>query len=251
MTSTTKDTTKERKIRQDLIDEVARSAHEFWERKLTSGGDAGDTSLRDAEAGLIYILPQPSPERPIANWGEIGPDDVAVVDDTGATVLDNGMKPTVELQTHLLIYRARPEVTAIVHSHGEWSQIFSIMRWDVPTYTSETFFVGGMGPIKCAPSGGVATDEVAQEAVAALGERAKAALLPSHGAVCVGKSFAEAFHVAEMVERASRQAVVIRLLGGAPQMTLEDLMSPERYRQLLDAAQAAGETVEAMIARAL
>src|SRR5215472_5269088 len=172
----------QRSVREDLLEEVAGSAREFWSRKLTPGGDAGDTSLYDRDSGLIYILPKPSPDRPIENWGVLGPDYVAVVDSDGAVVSDNGIEPTVELQTHLRVYRARPEVSAIVHSHGEWSQIFSIMRWDIPTFTSETYFVGGMGPIRCAPSGGVATEEVAIEAVKALGTRAKAALLPSNGA---------------------------------------------------------------------
>ena len=238
-------------IRSDLIAEVARSATTFWELGLTSGLDAGDTSLRDPETGIVYILPRPNPDRPFANWSEIGEDDVVVVDAAGNVVLENGMKPTVELQTHLAIYDARTDVQAIVHSHGEWSQIFSVMRWDIPTYTSETYLVAGLGPIKCAPSGGVATPEVARQAVDALGTRSKAALLPSHGAVCVGRSFEEAFHVARMVERAARQATFIRLFGGAPQMTLHDLMSPDGYQTLEVAAWAAGESVEDVLARSL
>jgi L-fuculose-phosphate aldolase len=176
---------------------------------------------------------------------------VVVVNRDGASVLDSGIKPTVELQTHIGVYNSRPEVNAIVHSHGEWSQIFSVMRWDIPTYTSETFLVAGLGQIKCAQSGGVATEEVARQAVEALGSRSKAALLPSHGAVCVGKTFVEAFHVAEMVERAARQATFIRLLGGAAQMTLLDLMSPESYEAMRKAADAAGESVEDLLARSL
>ncbi|HLN16710.1 MAG TPA: class II aldolase/adducin family protein [Acidimicrobiales bacterium] len=236
-------------IKDELLREVAASATEFFERKLTPGGDAGDTSLRDPESGLIYILPRPAPDRPFQNWSEVGPDYVAVVDPTGASVLDNGVQPTVELATHLMIYEARPEVCAIVHSHGEWSQIFSILRWDIPTFTSDTYFIGGMGPIRCAPTGGVATDECAREALKALGERAQAALLPSHGAVCLGKDFRAAFHVAEMVERAARQALYIRLLGGAPQMSLEDLMGREGLAAMSEAAEAGGETVEAMLMR--
>jgi ribulose-5-phosphate 4-epimerase/fuculose-1-phosphate aldolase len=238
-------------IRAELIAEVARSAKTFWELELTSGLDAGDTSLRDPDTGTIYILPRPDPERPFANWSEIGEGDIAVVDRDGHGVLDNGVEPTVELHTHLCIYNARPDVHAIVHSHGEWSQIFSVMRWDIPTYTSETYLVGGLGPIRCAPSGGVATVEVAHRAVDALGARSKAALLPSHGAVCVGRTFEEAFHVAKMVERAARQATFIRLLGGAPQMTLHDLMSPQNYERMEQAAQARGETVEDVLARSL
>jgi len=238
-------------VRRELLDEVTASARTLWDLKLTSGGDAGDTSLRDPESGLIYILPQPPHDRPIANWSEVGPDDVAVVDREGKSVLKDGPRPTVELVTHLKIYEARPDVMAIVHSHAEWSQIFSIARSDIPTFTSETFFIGGMGPIRCAPSGGVATDECAREAVKALGSLGRAALLPSHGAVCVGKTFADAFHAALMVERAARQALFVRMLGDAPQMTLSDLMGPERLAQMEEAARSTGDTVENMIAHSL
>lgn len=238
-------------VKREMITEVALSAKQFWDLELTSGLDAGDTSLRDPETGNIYILPRPHPDRPFANWGQIGEEHIVVVDREGRVVLDNGLQPTVELQTHLGVYDARPDVNAIVHSHGEWSQIFSVLRWDIPTYTSETYLVAGLGPIRCAPSGGVATEEVARQAVAALGSRSKAALLPSHGAVCVGATFEEAFHVARMVERAARQATFIRLLGGAPQMTLHDLMSPESYQRMQEAAAAAGESVEDILARSL
>lgn len=238
-------------VKQELLDEVARSATRFWDLKLTSGLDAGDTSMRDPETGNIYILPRPHPDRPFNNWSEIGSDYVVVVDQHGTPIVESDIRPTVELQTHLGIYNARPEVNAIVHSHGEWSQIFSVLRCDIPTYTSETFLVAGLGPIKCAPSGGVATEECARQAVEALGSRSKAALLPSHGAVCVGATFDEAFHVAEMVERAARQATFIRLLGGAAQITLADLMSPESYEQMRIAAEAAGESVEDVLARSL
>jgi L-fuculose-phosphate aldolase len=238
-------------VKPELIKEVAESATLFWQLKLTPGEDAGDTSLRDPDTGYIYILPRPHPDRPFDNWSEVDVDYVAVVDKEGRTVLENGIEPTVELQTHIAIYNHRPEVMAIVHSHGEWSQIFAILRWDIPTYTSETFLVGGLGPIRCAPSGGVATPEVAVEAVKAIGDRSKAALLPSHGAVCVGKNFAEAFHVAQMVERAARQATFIRLLGGAPQITLADLMSAESYSRIQEAATASGQSIEALVSRSL
>jgi len=239
------------RIKPELVEEVVGSARTLWDLELTSGLDAGDTSLRDPETGYIYILPRPRRDRPIANWSEVDADYIAVIDGGGTKVGGRNVEPTVEVQTHLGIYAARSDVNVIVHTHGEWSQIFSVMRWDIPTFTSETFLVGGLGSIKCAPTGGVATDECARQAVDALGQRSMAALLPSHGAVCVGTTFADAFHVARMVERAARQATFIRLLGGAPQLTLEDLMSPESYEQLRVAADAAGESMEAMLSRSL
>src|SRR5271156_2201001 len=82
-------------IKADLIAEVARSATTFWELELTSGLDAGDTSLRDPDTGHVYILPRPNPEQPFANWSEIGGDDVVVVDRGGTVVHTNGLQPTV------------------------------------------------------------------------------------------------------------------------------------------------------------
>ena len=242
----------DRAIRQELIDEVVDSAQRLWELGLTPGGDSGDTSFRDVDSGLIYILPQPAPDRALANWSEkFGRTRYAIVDESGTRVAAGGPRPTVEIETHLRIYEARPEVRAIVHSHGEWSQIFSILRSDIPTFASETFFVGGMGPIRCAPTGGVATPECAAEAVRALGTRARSALLPSHGAVCVGRNFTEAFHAALMTERAARQALRVRMLGGADQMTLDDLMGADRLARMREIAASSNETVEDIIARAL
>jgi ribulose-5-phosphate 4-epimerase/fuculose-1-phosphate aldolase len=239
------------RIRHELIDEVVASARRLWDLELTPGGDGGDTSLRDPNSGLIYILPQSPPDRGLTNWSEIRPEEIAVVDGRGASATANRPRPTVEIETHLRIYEARPEVLAIVHSHGEWSQLFSILRSDIPTFTSETFFVGGMGPIRCAPTGGVATPECATEAVKALGTRARSALLPSHGAVCVGRNFDEAFHAAVMTERAARQAFRLRMFGGADQMTLGDLMGAERLAQMEAFAASSGETVEDVLARSL
>jgi hypothetical protein len=56
--------------------------------------------------------------------------------------------------------------------------------------------------------------------------------------------------VAEL-ERAARQALFVRMLGDAPQMTLADLMGPERLAQMEEAARSMGDTVENMIAHAL
>ena len=220
-------------VKRELITEVALSAKTFWDLEFTSGLDAGDTSLRDPDTGHIYILPRPHPDRPFANWSQIGDDHVVVVDREGQRRAR---------QRHAADRRAadasrrsttpRPDVTAIVHSHGEWSQIFSVMRWDIPTYTSETYLVAGLGPIRCARPAGWPPMRSRGRRWQALGSRSKAALLPSHGAVCVGTTFEEAFHVAQMVERAARQATFIRLLGGAPQMTLHDLMSPESYQRM-------------------
>lgn len=225
-------------IKPALVEEVARSAHTFWEKKLTPGMDSGDTSLRDPETGLIYILPQPSERQPIHGWNMITSADVAVIDQQGNVVGPPENLPTVEAPMHLRIYEARPDVNAIVHSHGVWSQIFAAVRQDIPCLTIDAFHFL-LGEVKCAEFGRVASETLAQNIIEALGDR-RAALMAGHGAACVGPDFYEAFLAAEVLETTAKQAICAKLIGKIVPVTLGDIlpedmvkaMDPETLKQL-------------------
>jgi L-fuculose-phosphate aldolase len=213
------------KIRKELIDEVAKSARTFWDKKLSPGSDSGDTSLLDRETGLVYILPRPSERQPIKNWSVIGPGDVAVIDMDGQIIGDPENLPTVESPMHLSIYKARPDVNAIVHSHGKWSQIFAGVRKDIPVFVEDSFLACG-GNIKCAEFAREGTEQLAINFIKALGRFSKAALLAAHGAACVGRNMDEAFFVAEMVELAAQQALFARLIGEPVPFTIDNIYDP-------------------------
>jgi L-fuculose-phosphate aldolase len=222
-------------IDEALKEVVAKSAHELCEKGLTWGRDAGDTSLKDPRTGYIYILPRPSERQPIRSWSAIRPEDVAVVDGEGRNVGDPAVEPTVELRTHLRIYERRPDVHAIVHSHGRWSRVFSALRQPIPAYMVDSFVYTGATAIGCAKPGQVGSDEVALSALECLGAHGKAALLAAHGAVCLGKDMEEAMSVAEITEDMARLAIYVRLLGGAPEVTLTDVFGEDVLRAMLAA----------------
>jgi len=225
-------------IKPALMEEVARSAHTFWEKKLTPGMDSGDTSLRDPETELIYILPQPSQRQPIRGWNTITNADVAVIDPQGNVVGPPENLPTIEAPMHLRIYEARPDVNAIVHSHGVWSQIFAAVRQDIPCLTIDAYHFL-LGEVKCAEFGRVASETLAQNVIEALGDR-RAALMAGHGAACVGPDFYEAFLAAEVLETTAKQALFAKLIGQIVPVTLGDIlpddmvksMNPETLKQL-------------------
>ncbi len=210
-------------IREDLKAAVAASARQMWEKRLTWGRDAGDSSLRDPDTGLIYILQKPSQKHPIPTWAVATPDYVAVVDINGANVGDPEVEPTIELLTHLRIYQNRSDVNAICHSHGEWSTVYAGVRRPVPTMLIDTFYYLGMTPIPCSVMGKVGSDEVAMSCVEQLGDNGKAVLLASHGAATVGADLDEAIAVAEMVEQVSRQAIYASVIGQPIQLSVPDL----------------------------
>lgn len=220
-------------ISQALKEEVARSALLLLQKGLTPGGDFGDTSLRDRETGLIYILPRPSPRQPISDWSKVTPGDVAVIDLSGKNKGDPGVLPTVEAPMHLRIYQARPEVNGIVHSHGEWSSVFAAARQGIPAVTLDALETIGVEEIPCAAYGRIATKDLADKVVEALGSRSKAALMANHGAVCVGTTLDEAFLVAYLLEKVSMQVLFGRILGQPRAITWKEFGEVPTHEEMV------------------
>lgn len=210
----------------DLRDVVAQSAHDLSAKRLSWGRDAGDTSVRDPDTGDIYILPKPVLGLAIPSWDVINPEHVAVVDAEGELRGGQRVDPTVELLTHLRIYQRRPDVNAIVHSHGRWSRVFAALRRPIPPLMVDSFLYTGASPILCSVYGAVGSDVVAQSAAGCLGKYGKAALLASHGAVCVGRDMDEAMSVAEITEDMARIAIYAAAVGQPFELALEDLEEP-------------------------
>lgn len=115
-----------------------------------------------------------------------------------------GLEPSSEWRMHAAIYQARPDVIAIVHTHAVHAQAFSFLGRSLSADTEElTIFAGGDVAVTVyAPSG---TDELAENAVGALGNR-QAVLLARHGLVSVGTSLDAAYAVTQIVERQARLA---------------------------------------------
>ena len=224
------------RINQELKNEVARSGPLLISKGLTPGRDFGDTSLRDRESGLIYILPRPSPRQPICDWSQVTADDVAVINLGGEIVGNPNVLPTVEAPMHLRIYQARPEVNGIVHSHGEWSSIFAALRQSIPAVTLDALETIGVEEIRCADYARIATKELGDNVVEALGERSKAALMANHGAVCIGTSLDEAFLVAYLLEKVSMQVAFGRLLGQPVAITWKDFGDAPTYEEMVPQA---------------
>ena len=200
-------------IKQDLKEDVAAATRLFWEKGLTPGRDAGDISVRDVETGLIYICPRPKPNvLRIPNWGMIKAEHMVVVNMEGTVVEDSGLLPTVEAPMHLAIYRARPDVNAIVHSHAIWSSAFAVTGKNIPLILAEQSLRLG-GEVVCAAYGKVGSEEIAKNIVAALGKNKMAALMQNHGAVALGVTLEEAFIASDFLEKGAQVAILGGTLG--------------------------------------
>ncbi len=166
-------------------------------------GYSGNISARLSEE---EILVSPSGVRK----SELKPEELIVVDLSGRVVRGSG-KPSVELPTHLAIYKARRDVNAIVHVHPVYASVFAVLRESIPPVLEETVIYIG-GEIRVADYAPTGTAELGERVVEALGDRS-AVILANHGVIAVGRSIDEAVDIAVYVERAAKIYLLARLAG--------------------------------------
>ncbi len=128
-------------------------------------------------------------------------DDVVLIDPEGE-VIKGSRRPTSETRMHLAVYKARPDVSGIVHAHPVYCTMLAVMGEPLRPILDEMLpYLGGVIEVtQFAPSGSA---EIAAECVKSLGNRA-AVLLANHGNLCVGKNMSRAFQTAKYVEKYAR-----------------------------------------------
>ncbi|MBN2650974.1 MAG: class II aldolase/adducin family protein [Spirochaetales bacterium] len=110
-----------------------------------------------------------------------------------------GIKPSSEKGVHAEVYKNRPEVTAVIHTHQMNASTCAASRKDVPATDQEFKKILG-DVVRCAGYGLPGTKKLKLATSKALGD-SNAALMANHGAVCVGKTMDEAFLVAKTLEK--------------------------------------------------
>ena len=132
--------------------------------------------------------------------------------DPEGKLISGRRKPTIEKDLHLELYRTRPEVNAIIHTHPVASQVFAVLRRDIPPIIDEAAQVLG-GTVRMAEYALPGTRELARNVSAAMTGRVRACLMANHGAVCVGESMEQAFKVCAVLEMTAEIYQKALLLG--------------------------------------
>jgi len=145
-------------------------------------------------------------------------DDVVLLDGSG-NVLKGTRKPTSETRMHLAVYKARPDVNGIVHSHPLYCTMLAVMGEPLRPILDEMLpYLGGIIEVtQFAPSGSA---EIASECVKSLGNRA-AVLLANHGNLCVGKNMSRAFQTAKYIEKYAQIYIQVLSLNRVRQVPEE------------------------------
>jgi len=135
--------------------------------------------------------------------------DIIEIDLDGKPV-GHDVVPPMEFHLHSAIYRARPDVNAVAHTHPVWSTLFSSAGEAVQPVTMQAAV---MGPVQVfGKTASINQRPLAEELAAALGPH-RVIMLKSHGAVTAGGDIIEAFVLAIYLEETARRQYLARAIG--------------------------------------
>lgn len=166
-----------------------------------NSGRAGNLSLR-LGAGFL-ITPSGLPNEALE------PEQMVRVDMDGR--YRGSFKPSSEWRIHRDIYRARPEVGAVVHAHSPYAVSLACLRRPIPPFHYMVAVAGGRD-IPCADYATFGTEALSKAVLAALDGR-RACLMANHGQIAVGTDLEAALALAVEVEALAAQYWRASLMG--------------------------------------
>jgi len=191
----------------------------------------GHVSVRIPKEGKILMKPHGF------GFEEIRPQHIIVCDLSGKKV-EGKYERHSEIFIHTEIYRARPDVNCVVHSHPPYATAFGSLRQPLRPVSHEgSIFYDGL-PLFDYTTALIRTPELGRKVAKTLGQ-ARGVLMKNHGSTVVGESIEVATLYAVFLEKACR----IQLLAsasGEPSWTsdeevkvkYEQIYTPHRLRTM-------------------
>ncbi len=174
----------------------------------------GNISARDPETGLVAIKPSG------IMYEDLRPEDHVVVDLEG-DVVEGTLKPSSDTASHLYIYRHRPDVNGIVHTHSPYATAFAAVGRPIPVYLTAMADEFG-GPIPCAGFALIGGEEIGQQVVEHIGD-SPAGRLKMRGVFPVGTAARHAVKAAVMVEDVARTVWYALQIGQPDEIAPDDV----------------------------
>jgi len=174
----------------------------------------GNVSARDTESGLVVIKPSG------VRYEDLKPEHLVVLDLEGK-IVEGGLSPSSDTASHLYIYRQRPEVNGVVHTHSPYATAFAALGKPIPVYLTAIADEFG-GPIPCGGFALIGGEEIGKVVVESIGS-SPAVLLKNHGVFTLGSSATSAVKAAVMVEDAARTVWLALQMGVPDEIPAEDV----------------------------
>jgi L-fuculose-phosphate aldolase len=188
--------------RKDICEQIIKYCLKMEKDNLTSG-TGGNISVK--HGNKIYITPSG------IEYNELETKDISELDEDG-NFSGVGKPPSSEKEFHSRIYKLRPDVKSIVHTHSTYACVLGCLKKELPPIHYLVAAAGRKVPV--ADYAGFGSRELANEICSVILD-SNAVFMANHGLVSVGKTLYQAYQTALYIEFVSK-VYVISLSCGKP-----------------------------------
>lgn len=192
----------------------------------------GNVSGIDREKGLVVIKPSG------VDYDVMTPEDMVVVDLATGEKVEGKLKPSSDTPTHLVLYRAFPEIGGVVHTHSTYATAWAQAGIDLPNIgtTHADYFYKA---IPCTPD--MTEAEVMNDYELETGNvivkrfegmnpmHTPGVLVKNHGPFAWGKDPHDAVHNAVVMEQVAKMAFVAYQVN--PALTMNQLLIEKHFNR--------------------
>ncbi len=193
----------------------------------------GNASGVSREHGLLAIKPSGVP------YDKMTPDDMVITDLDG-NIVDGKLRPSSDLATHAMLYRAFPSIGGVVHTHSRHATAWAQAVREIPCFgtTHADYFHGPVPVTEPMSAEDIEVDYEANTGSAILRRMdgldplaCPACLVAGHAPFCWGKSVSDAAHTAAIVEELAAMAWITMTINPHAKPISQSLRDKHHFRK--------------------
>jgi L-fuculose-phosphate aldolase len=203
----------------------------IWQKGFCAGNEGNHSARLGGPGDNSRFLCTPTG----ISKGMLDPEDLIVCNGEGEQIEPNnrGRRPTSEIKVHLAIYKKRPDVGAVIHSHPPHATAFAIAGIPVPEGIhpeAEVF----LGKVKTAPFAMPSTHDLPESLMPLIDDQTNTLLMGNHGSVSFADTLIDTYYKLEILDAYCRTLLLVKQLGRV------NVLSPDQMQGLLKVKQQFG-----------
>ncbi|WP_029136486.1 class II aldolase/adducin family protein [Nakamurella lactea] len=181
---------------------------------------SGNASAIDRASGAVAIKPSG------VLYDELTVESIVILDLDG-TVLRGDLRPSVDTETHLHLYRQDPDIGAVIHTHSVYATAWAATGTPIPpclTSIADNF----NGPVPCGDYVEIGGDHTAREVLRVRGH-SPAVLMQNHGVFCAAPTLKATLRAAIMVEEVAKTMIMAKIVGTPIELPADEVQRQYRF----------------------